>query len=62
MSDQIVPIGKAAEILNVPASWLLAEAKAGRIPCLWVGKRRLRVNPEAVGRVLAERAAKGGKP
>lgn len=40
-------------------AWLRREAKAGRIPCLRVG-RRLLFNTDAVERLLAERAAKEG--
>jgi hypothetical protein len=46
-----------ARRLGLPAAWLKAEAKAGRIPSLRAG-RRLLFNPEAVERVLLERAAK----
>ena len=30
----------AADLLNVPASWVLAEARAGRIPSVSLGKYR----------------------
>src|SRR5262249_10314454 len=42
--------------LRLPAPWLRAEALAGRIPCLKVG-RRLLSNPRAVEEKLAQRAA-----
>jgi hypothetical protein len=42
--------------LRLPAGWLRAEALAGRIPCLMVG-RRLLFNLGAVQKVLADRAA-----
>jgi hypothetical protein len=41
---------------GLPARWFKAEAAAGRLPCLKVG-RRFRFNPEAIERALAERAA-----
>ncbi len=47
---------------GVSASWLRAEAEAGRLPCLRVGKRLL-FDPEAVEAELIRRAAqkpKGG--
>jgi excisionase family DNA binding protein len=31
---------QAAALLNVPASWLLAEARAGRVPSVQLGKYR----------------------
>ena len=45
-----------ARRFHLPAAWLKAEAKAGRIPVLRAG-RRLLFNPEAVERVLLDRAA-----
>lgn len=42
--------------LRLPADWLRAEALAGRIPCLKVG-RKLLFSPDAVEKALAERAA-----
>lgn len=45
--------------LGVPASWLLDEAAAGRIPSLRVGWRLL-FEPLAVEEVLRERARFGG--
>ena len=46
---------RLANQLGLPARWLKAEAVAGRIPYLRVG-RSLRFNPEHVERVLADRA------
>lgn len=45
-----------ARKLQLPPAWLKAEALAGRLPCLKVG-RQLRFNPAAVEAVLAQRAA-----
>ncbi|MFO0933089.1 MAG: hypothetical protein U1E39_10315 [Planctomycetota bacterium] len=60
-----------ARAVGVPASWLAEEAKAGRIPCLQIGRRRL-FNVVAVRRAVLERAgepprlralqAAGGQP
>ncbi|MGD0464869.1 MAG: hypothetical protein ABSB74_20485 [Tepidisphaeraceae bacterium] len=49
------PLRRAAMRLGLPPSWLRAEVIAGRIPALRVGKKIL-VNPEAVERVLLDRA------
>ncbi len=46
-----------ANELGLPLAWLRAEAKAGKIPSLRVG-RRLLFNPESVKRVLLNRTAK----
>lgn len=45
--------------LGVTRKWLEAEADAGRLPHLRVGRQTL-FNAEAVEKVLADRAAKGG--
>jgi hypothetical protein len=42
--------------LRLPRQWLRAEALAGRLPCLKVG-RKLLFNPGAVEKALAERAS-----
>ena len=47
-----------ARLLRLPAAWLKAEARAGRIPYLRAGRLTL-FDPEAVRHVLAERAARG---
>ena len=57
-ANTIVNVSGLARRLHLPAAWLMAEAKAGRIPSLRAGRRTL-FNPEAVERVLLERAAKG---
>src|SRR5262249_59906699 len=44
--------------LRLPRLWLRAEALAGRIPCLKIG-RKLLFNPDAVEKALADRAAGG---
>jgi hypothetical protein len=52
----LLPLGLMARRLRVTNAWLRAEADAGRVPCLRAGKRYL-FSPEAVERILAERAA-----
>jgi hypothetical protein len=54
--DELLTIGPMARRVGVTVGWLRDEADAGRVPCLRAGERRL-FNPEAVRRVLAERAA-----
>ncbi len=56
MQNDLVNTFGLAAALKLPRSWLIDEADAGRIPFLRVGKLRM-FNPEAVERVLAERAA-----
>ena len=56
-SDEVfVNIHGLTRILQLPHDWLMAEAKAGRIPCLRIGNR-FRFNVEAVKSALAEQAA-----
>jgi excisionase family DNA binding protein len=56
--------GQAAEILNVPKSWIAAEARAGRIPHVRLG-RYVRFNRDELmqwcdGRSVGPRARRGG--
>jgi hypothetical protein len=51
-----VSVNKLSHELNLPASWLKSEARAGRIPSLKVG-RRLLFDPAQVGQALSARAA-----
>lgn len=44
-----------ARRLRVPVRWLRSEAEAGRVPCLRA-ERAILFDPEAVERVLLERA------
>lgn len=52
----LLPLARMARRLRVTGAWLRDEADAGRVPCLRAGTRYL-FAPEAVERVLAERAA-----
>jgi hypothetical protein len=52
----LLPLNRMARRLRVTTAWLRDEANAGRVPCLRAGTRYL-FAPEAVERVLAERAA-----
>lgn len=54
------PLNVTARRLRVPYAWLRAEAEAGRVPCLRAGNRVL-CSPDAVERVLAERASRSGQ-
>ena len=54
----LVNLAGLSRHLHLPLPWLRAEANAGRIPCLKVGRKRL-FNVEAVEDALAERAAHG---
>ena len=51
-----IPAEHAAEQLGVPAAWLKAQGKAGDIPSIETGTRRL-FNVEQVRGVLLNRAA-----
>ena len=52
----LLPVGPMARRLRVTVGWLRGEADAGRVPCLKAGDRYL-FAPDAVVKVLAERAA-----
>jgi excisionase family DNA binding protein len=59
-TTHLLSLPALAEALKLPESWIKAEADAGKIPHLKIGKR-YRFNRQAVLAVLAERAAKGEK-
>ena len=57
MSDDVfLNIHGLVRVLQLPRDWLLAEAKAGRIPCLSIGNK-FRFNVDAVKAALAVQAA-----
>jgi hypothetical protein len=53
---EFIPLSLAALRLGVPAAWLKAEAKAGRVPALFVG-RRILFKPNLVSVALSRRAS-----
>lgn len=57
-SQLVTPI-RLAKVLRIPADWLTQEARAGRLPHVNACGRLL-FNPDAVERVLADRAAREG--
>lgn len=59
-NPQLLSLPALAETLKLPKSWIKAEADAGKLPHLRIGKR-YRFNRDAVVRALAERAAQSGK-
>lgn len=56
LSSRLLSSRDLARQLGVPVPWLKTEARAGRLPCLKVGRRFL-FNPAAVELALADRAA-----
>lgn len=54
-------LGAMARLLRVPATWLRAEAVAGRIPHLRAGSALL-FDPEVVERVVFERLRESPAP
>ena len=56
LEEEFTSLNGLARDLRLPRTWLLEEAKAGKIPCLRVGRRYV-FCVEAVRRVLAERAS-----
>jgi hypothetical protein len=58
--ETFVPLASAAIRLGVPMAWLLAEAKAGRVPYLPAGRRML-FNIALVEKALLERATAGSQ-
>jgi excisionase family DNA binding protein len=59
-TNQFLSLPALAKALGLPEEWIRAEADAGRIPHLRIGKR-YRFNRDAVTRNLSERAARSGE-
>ena len=61
MTGPLLTAEQVAELLSVPTSWVYAEARAGRIPHVTLGRYR-RFRPEAIAEWLAaaERGPRGG--
>jgi len=55
------PLHVTARLLGLPESWVRAEAVAGRLPHIRVG-RRLMFDFEAVERTLLDRAQRAAAP
>jgi excisionase family DNA binding protein len=53
---KLLSLNELSERTGLPTAWLRREAEAGRLPFLWVGRRRM-FNLAAVERILAERAS-----
>ena len=58
--NRLMKTGPMARELGVTVAWLKAESDAGRIPHIKAGKRYL-FEPEAVKKVLIDRARQGGE-
>lgn len=55
MSGRLINAQQAGELLNVPPSWVMAEARADRIPHILLGRYR-RFDPEELEAWWRERA------
>lgn len=53
----VLNLYECANLLQLPAKWLKHNALAGKLPCLKIGKRDIRFNPEAVQRAVEKMAA-----
>ena len=58
---RLVPLSVMARRLRVRAAWLLAEAEAGRVPHVPAEPAPL-FSPEAVEKILVERASEMSEP
>lgn len=56
---KVLNLYECANQLQLPAKWLKHNALAGKIPCLKIGKRDIRFNPEAVQKAIEQLAANG---
>jgi excisionase family DNA binding protein len=56
MNERLLTAAEVAELLSVPESWVRQETRAGRMPCLELGRYR-RYDREAVLEWLEEQRA-----
>ena len=50
---KLLNLYECAEQMQLPVKWLKKAAIDGKIPCLRLGKRDMRFNPEAVNKALS---------
>ena len=58
---KLLNLYEAAERLQVPVGWLKEMALNDQLPCLRVGKRKLRFELNAVKAAISKMAARGDK-
>jgi len=56
MTDRLLTAAEVAELLSVPESWVRRETRAGRLPCLELGRYR-RYERQAVVHWLEDQRA-----
>lgn len=61
LDEPLLNVGQAASLLNVRESWVRAAARAGRLPCVRVG-RHLRFSREQLQHWLGEQCATAPAP
>src|SRR5579875_3421142 len=61
LEEPLLNVAQAASLLNVRESWVRAAARAGRLPCVRVG-RHLRFSREQLQRWLGEQRASTPHP
>jgi excisionase family DNA binding protein len=60
-NEELCGLRETARLLGVPPAWLYAQAIAGRLPAVRIGKA-YRFVPKVVERALASRAARRSSP
>lgn len=61
MKNKLLNLYEAADRLQVPVKWLKEMANTGKIPCLRIGKRKIRFEINATRDAIASLATKGGE-
>lgn len=60
MTRKLMNLYETANRLQIPAGWLRDAALAGKVPCLRIGKRKLRFEFQATKKAIADLAASKG--
>jgi excisionase family DNA binding protein len=61
LPDRLLTDAEAAELLNVPKSWVGEAARQGRLPCVMLGRYRRFVRAELIAWVEEQRAGANGR-
>lgn len=61
MSERLLNAEDVAQLLNVPVSWVRQETRAGRMPCLELGRYRRYDREAVVGWLEGQRAGQWRK-
>lgn len=60
MTDRLLDAGEVAELLHVPVRWVREATRAGKLPCVALGRYRRYSRPDVLAWVEAQKSGGGG--